>query len=178
MNSHGLILGAIALLSLGACDKAKPRDLPPDPFAAAPAPLAPSSAAGGPMSVGLAKRPEIPAFTLDHAGAAPDPLNRQPAVTAAGAAAVFDGFGFDGEAMAPAKGVDVVIDAKAYSARYGSNRKDVAEHFNKPALGAVGFTVTLPAGALTPGPHTAFVRVIAADGKAYFESPPIGFTAK
>lgn len=177
MKSLNLILAACAALSLGACDRAKPRDLPPDPFAAAPPAPAPPTV-GGAMSVGLARRPEIPAFTLDHAGAAPDPLNRQPAVTPAGAPTVFDGFGFDGAAMAPAKGVDVVIDAKAYGASYGANRKDVADHFKTPALAAVGFTVTLPAGALTRGPHTALVRVIAADGKAYFESPPIGFTAK
>jgi hypothetical protein len=42
----------------------------------------------------------------------------------------------------------------------------------------VGFTLSLPAGALTPGEHTAVVRVIAADGGGYFEAPPITFQVK
>jgi len=181
LTARALCACALAAFALAACDKAKPRHLPPDPFAApppalvdGPAPTAPGQA----LSPGLSKRPEIPAFTLDHAGAAPDPLNRQPAETPAGKPTVFDGFGFDGLAKAPAKGVDVVIDAKPYGATYGGKRKDVADHFNDPALAAVGFTVTLPAAALASGPHTAVVRVITADGKGYYESPPIAFAVK
>jgi hypothetical protein len=180
MTSHRLILiGLAAALALGACEKAKPRHLPPDPFAAPPPPAeGPAAKPGEAMSAGLAKRPEIPAFTLDRAGEAADPLNRRPAVTPAGQPTVFDGFGFDGVAMAPAKGVDVLVDGKAYGTTYGARRKDVADHFKNPALGAVGFSVTLPAGALAKGPHTALVRVIAADGQAYFEGPPIAFEVK
>ena len=36
--------------------------------------------------------------------------------------------------------------------------------------------MTLPAGALAKGPHKLVLRVIAADGKGYFESPPVPFT--
>src|SRR5947207_2337992 len=145
MNTQRLILtGLAAALALSACDKAKPRHLPPDPFAAPPPALvdgpAPVATPGEGMSAGLAKRPEVPAFTLDHAGAALDPLNRQPAVTPAGKPAAFDGFGFDGLAKAPAKGIDVVIDGRAYGTTYGSKRPDVAAYFKTPDLAPVGFT--------------------------------------
>jgi hypothetical protein len=172
-----LILGLSCVLALAACDKARPRHLPPDPFAAPPAPAA-APVAGEGLSAGLPKRPQVPAFTLDHAGAASDPLNRQPAVTPGGTPTVFDGFGFDGLAKAPAKGVDVVIDGKAYGTAYGATRADVAAYFKTPGLAGVGFTATAPAADLAPGPHTVVVRVITADGTAYYESPPIAFVVK
>ena len=34
---------------------------------------------------------------------------------------------------------------------------------------------TLPAGTLAPGPHIAVVRVVAADGKSYYEGVAIPF---
>lgn len=181
MIRPALILAAAAVLALTACDKAKPRHLPPDPFAQpppglvdGPAPAAPGAA----LSTGLAKRPLVAAFTLDHAGAASDPLNNHPAETPSGKPTVFDGFGLDGQAKAPAKGVDVVIDGKAYGTAYGATRADVAAYFKTPALAAVGFRTTVPAADLTPGAHTVVVRVITADGSAYDESPPIAFTVK
>ena len=128
------------------------------------------------MSAGLAKRPEFPGFYLDRIGAAPDPVNRQPAATPGDVAIVLSGFGFDAVAKVPAKGVDLVIDGKAYGAAYGGSRPDVASYFKTPPLALTGYTVTLPAGTLPKGPHALVVRVIAADGKGYFESPPVPFT--
>jgi hypothetical protein len=78
-------------------------------------------------------------------------------------------------AKVPAKGVDVVIDGKAFPATYGQPRQDVATFTKVPALVPVGFTVTLPAGALAVGEHVAVVRVVAADGLGYFEAPAIKF---
>ena len=105
-------------------------------------------------------------------------MHRQPAVTPAGAAIVFDGFGFDPVAKAPAMGVDVVVDGKLYGAAYGQPRQDVADYFKEPALARSGFTVTLPPGTLSVGAHTVVVRVVAADGSGYFESPPVAFQVK
>jgi hypothetical protein len=172
---------ALAALSLAACDKAKPRHMPPDPFAAPPPALVDGPAPAAPgagLSPGLARRAGVAAFTLDHAGAAGDPLNQQPAVTPAGKPTVFDGFGLDPVAKAPAKGVDVVIDGKAYGTAYGATRADVAAYFKTPALAGVGFRTTVPAADLAAGAHTVVVRVITADGKAYDESPPIAFSVK
>ena len=177
MKTAALILLGWAAVTLTACDKAKVRAVPPDPMAAA----APAPEAGPPaavLSAGLTKRPEFPGFYLDRAGAAPDPINRQPAVTPADQPIVLDGFGFDPVAKTPAKGVDVVVDGKAYGTTYGGPRQDVATYNKVPGLVPVGYRTTLPAGALAVGSHTVVVRVIAADGKAYFEGPPIAFQVR
>lgn len=167
----------VALLALGACDKAKPRHLPPDPFANPP-PAAEDTAPSEGLSAGLPKRPQVAGFFLDHLGQAVDPFNRRPAATAASADVRLDGFAFDPIAKAPAKGVDVVIDGTAYGTRYGAARPDVAAYFKVPALAATGFRTTLPAGTLKPGTHTAVVRVIAADGAGYYDSPTLAFEAR
>jgi hypothetical protein len=78
----------------------------------------------------------------------------------------------------PGKGVDLVIDDVAYGTAYGAGRADVAAFFMTPGLTQVGFAVTLPAAALTPGPHKASVRVVAADGKSYYQGLAIAFEAK
>lgn len=166
----------LAVLTLAACDKPKPRVVPPDPMAAAPPPPAPVAPPKDGISAGLARRSEFPAFYLDRVGAALDPMNKKPAATSGDAPIVLDGFGFDPVAKAPAKGVDLVIDGKAYAAAYGVSRMDVASYFKVPGLVATGYSATLPAGALAKGPHAVAVRVIAADGKGYFESPKIAFT--
>jgi hypothetical protein len=169
------LMGALtAALALAGCDKAKERRLPPDAFAALP-PEATSSTPIDGLSHGLARRRELAGFSLDHAGAAQDPLNKRPAVTPAGRPILLDGFGFDPVAKAPAMGVDVVVDGTAYGTTYGSARPDVASYTKTPGLVKVGFAATLPAGALAPGPHIAVVRVVAADGKSYYEGVAIPF---
>jgi hypothetical protein len=144
---------------------------------APPPPAAEPAAPPSGLSAGLPRRPEPAGFFLDHAGAAVDPRNRQPAVTPAAQPIVFDGFAFDPVAKAPAKGVDVVVDGKAYGAVYGVERPDVARFFNAPMLVKVGLRATLPAHSLTMGPHTVVLRVVAADGKSFYESPQIAFQA-
>jgi len=170
-------VAAFAVLLLAACDNPKPRQVPPDPMAAPPPPAAAVPAPKDGMSAGLAKRPEFPAFYLDAIGSARDPVNRKPAATAGDTPVTVNGFGFDPVAKVPAKGVDVVIDGKAYGTTYGGSRPDVAAYFKTPGLAVTGYTITLPAGTLAKGPHTLVVRVIAADAKGYFESPPVTFTA-
>lgn len=168
----GLAAGALA-----GCDNPKPRVVPPDPMARA---LPRTATAVGPpkdgTSDGLARRTERAVFYLDRVGEAMDPLNKQPAGTPGDVPIAISGFGFDPAAKTPAKGVDVVIDGKAYAATYGGPRQDVANYFKSPGLAATGYALTLPAGFLVNGPHDIVVRVIAADAKGYFESPPIPFT--
>ena len=127
---------------------------------------------------GRSRRPEFQSFYLDHAGQVVDPLNHQPAETPVAEPILLDGFGYDPVAKAPAKGVDVVLDGHAYAAAYGRPRPDVASFNKNLQLTLVGYALTLPAGTLKSGPHSAIVRVIAADGKGYFEGPPIPFSVK
>lgn len=170
-----LLLAALAVASLSACEKGKPRHPPPDPMAAGPPPVEETPPIAG-LSAGLTKRLESPGAALDHAGAAADPRTNQPAVTPRDRPAVFDGFGFDAVAKLPAKGVDVVIDDRVYGTTYGSARPDVARYFKTPALVDVGFRLVLPTSSLSTGPHSVVVRVVAADGKSYSELPPIPFS--
>jgi hypothetical protein len=177
LKPYVLAFAGLALAALAACEQGKPRHPPPDPMALAPSAATPGGAVpAGVLSAGLAKRPETAGFFLDHAGAAVDPRSRQPAVTPAGQATVFDGFGFDAPAKAPGKGVDVVVDGNAYGTVYGAARPDVASFFKAPGLVNVGFKAVVPAGALAPGAHTVVVRVVAADGKGYFDSPTVAFS--
>ena len=81
-------------------------------------------------------------------------------------------------AKLPAKGMDVVIDGKAFGARYGHARGDVATYFKTPALAKTGFRVVLPPEMVGPGSHSVTLRIVAADGKAYYETPPVGFTLR
>ena len=54
----------------------------------------------------------------------------------------------------------------------------MAGYFGTDAVMKTGFTVTLPASLNTPGLHTAVIRVVAADGAAYFDSVTYAYTAK
>ena len=171
-------VAALAALALAACDEPKPRNPPP---AAAAAPAAPAAAPAAPAapavaSAGLAKREGMAGFYVDDIGGAHDPLNRQPAIVAAGAPIAVSGFAFDSTSKQPARAVDVVVDGVAYGAAYGSPREDVATYNKNPALVNVGYAVTLPA--LPAGDHTLVLRVVSTDGGGYQESVPVTFTVR
>lgn len=179
------VAAAAALLTLAACDQPKPRSAPDaappaaqtpaaaTPVAApAPKPAAPPIA---PSAVGMPKHEGVAGFYVDYVATAPDPLNKQPAVIAAGQPVTIGGFGFDAVTKQAAKGVDLVIDGKAYGVTYGSPRADVAAFYKTPALTNVGYGVTFPADSFAKGDHVIVVRVVSADGKSYQESVPVKF---
>ncbi|THD79402.1 MAG: acyltransferase [Phenylobacterium sp.] len=126
-------------------------------------------------SAKLLRRPEYANCYLDTVGEAFDPRRNQPAKTPGARPIQFRGFGFDKAAGALARGIDVVIDGKPYAARYGLRRDDVAKAEGDPGLALCGFLLTLAAEALPTGPHTVNLRMIAADGTAYYEGPQIAF---
>ena len=167
-------LAVLACLSLAACDQPKPRPAEPaaPPPAASAAPAVPAAA-----SANLPKRAEMAGFSLDVINDAKDPVNTPARISAAGPVTL-TGFGFDPVAKTPGAAVDIVIDGVAYPTSYGHQRKDVADYFKTPALENSGFTVTLPAGVIKPGPHQAVVRVVSADKTGVFDSVTIGFVAQ
>jgi hypothetical protein len=173
-----LILAAW-VVTLAACDQPKPRAPPPPggpPGARQDLP-APASEPGVAASLGLKKQPGMAGFSLDLINQAPDPLNR-PATITAGGAVKMSGFGFDPATRTPGKAVDLVLDGVAYPTTYGSPRGDVAAYTHAPALAKTGFQVTLPAGVVKPGAHTAIVRVVSADGAGFTDGATISFVAK
>jgi hypothetical protein len=184
MNWKVLTIGAACALSLAACEQGKPRHVPPDPMAKAPPPVIPIPGAAQPvplfqsLSAGLSKLPQAALFSIDSIGPAIDPLNQQPAVVPTGEPIVVRGFGLDPVTKTPGKGLDVVVDGKAYGTDYGAGRDDVAAYFKAAGLTKVGFKTTLPPGEVAVGRHQVLVRVVAADGKGYYDGPPIAFEVK
>ncbi|HEV2533600.1 hypothetical protein [Phenylobacterium sp.] len=122
-------------------------------------------------SDGLPRRFDYSPAYLDRAGAAFDPLNNPHAATPASEPIDLRGFAFDGPGRKLARGVDLVVDGVAYEARYGLRRDDVAKSQNDAELTACGFVLTLAPQSLAPGSHAVRVRVIAADGGGYYETP-------
>ena len=57
-------------------------------------------------------------------------------------------------------------------------RDDVAAYFKASGLTNTGFTAVLPAGLIAVGKHQALVRVVAADGKGYYDGIAIAFEVK
>ncbi|HEV2533605.1 hypothetical protein [Phenylobacterium sp.] len=177
----------VALFVLGlltACNQPKARDTAADnsgplraPGVAAAPDTLPGAPAQAPISAGLTLRPEFPAFYLDRINEAHDPL-KNPATLSGNVPLEMTGFGFDGVAKAPAKGVDLDIDGRLFGTAYGSPRPDVASANKVPALGASGYKAVLPPGALKPGKHQVVVRVVTADGTGYYQSPVINFTVQ
>jgi hypothetical protein len=90
----------------------------------------------------------------------------------------FSGWAFDEPNKAAASGVDIVIDSIPYSANYGSDRSDVAEHFQNPSYRNCGFQMTMAPRQLPKGSHSVVVRVIAQDRKTYYQSPAVPFTVE
>jgi hypothetical protein len=126
---------------------------------------------------GLTRREEMATHTLDTINQSPDPYNRPATVSGAGPL-TFSGFIFDPVAKTPGKAANLVVDGVSYPMAYGHDRADVAAYFKAPAVTKVGFTVTLPPGTLKPGRHVAVLRVVSADGAAYFDSAEIPFTVQ
>ena len=129
-------------------------------------------------SAALAKLGPASGFYLDQVGEAVDPVGKPPAVTSTAAPLIIIGFAFDHSKQAPASGVDVVLDGVVRPSAYGQARPDVAAYFKTPALTNVGFTASLPPGTLPAGRHRIALRVIAADGAGYYETPEIPFTVR
>ena len=86
---------------------------------------------------------------------------------------VLSGWAVDGQAVAPASGVDVAVDGHPYKAQYGIDRPDVAGTLKAPQYEKSGFSFVLHAGQMSKGRHTLAVRVISANRTSYTEFHPI-----
>jgi phosphoglycerol transferase len=83
------------------------------------------------------------------------------------------GWAIDRPGAALAGGVDVVIDRMIFPSTYGTYRKDVADYFGRPQYRGSGFTATIPPRALQVGEHWLSLRVVSADLRCYYQSPPV-----
>lgn len=85
-------------------------------------------------------------------------------------ATLFEGWAVDDLSGTVAAGVDVVVDGIPYRAVYGKARSDVAAARN-PAFHNSGFHFSLGPGVLSGGVHSFTIRIIASDGRSYYEGP-------
>jgi len=127
------------------------------------------------ISQNLARNPAAPSCVLDNIGPVSNPA-AQKFVQVSGATPFgITGWAIDEANKSTAEGVDVVIDQAPYSAHYGSERTDVAKHFNQPNYQNSGFELTVAPGQLAKGPHSVSIRVIASDKKSYYQGPVVQF---
>jgi hypothetical protein len=69
-----------------------------------------------------------------------------------------------------AAGVAVELDGRFYPARYGLERADVAERWQRPSYRYSGFEVTIPVA--EPGRHTLALRIVTAARTSYVVPDP------
>lgn len=123
----------------------------------------------------------LSAFTphyVDSIGPALDPVKNQPVKVSGTIPLAVTGFAVDDGSKTVARGVEVVIDGKPYAATYGSARPDVATFFKNPALTQSGFKYQIPAGTLPAGQHNLRLRILASDGKSYYDGQAVSFTVE
>lgn len=65
----------------------------------------------------------------------------------------------------------VEIGDRLYPAIAGIPRSDVADFFDVPAYDASGYTLSLPADAVPPGPFTLRIVVVSPDGTTLARGP-------
>ncbi len=109
-------------------------------------------------------------YHVDMVGPVVNPLTK-PSIEVPSKELLVYGWAIDDPRKAAAGGVDIVIDHIPYAAHYRISRKDVAAYYKEPSYETSGFDFTIPAVQMTQGVHVFAVRVVANDGKSYWESP-------
>jgi len=116
-----------------------------------------------------------PKYFLDRLGAVVIPSTAKAVPISSTDQVAGMGWAADGPAQLLAGGVDIVIDGKAYAAKYGAPRPDVAKFLKVPAYTACGFSFSFPAAAFEKGKHRLSVRVLNHDKTGYWESDTFPF---
>ena len=169
----------LTLVVLGIVLSCGKKDLETDaaPKTGSTAPV--SAPAAKPLAPGVTPnltRSELTTLCIvDNIGPVGDPAKQKSVQVSGDKTFGITGWAVDESKKTVAGGVDVVIDQTPYSAHYGSERKDVAGHFNQPAYTASGFELMIAPGQLPKGQHSASIRVISNDKKSYYQGPVIQF---
>lgn len=157
------------------CGKKEPESSGAAPAASAPGPPPPLSAG---ISQGLARSKAAPFYNFDTLGSVQFPATKNGIQISADVVNAVSGWALDVSKKGPAGAVDVVIDGNPYSAQYGIDRSDVAEHFNRPDYAKCGFQLVLAPRQMSTGQHAVAIRVISSDQKSYNEGPVVQFTVR
>jgi hypothetical protein len=119
-----------------------------------------------------------PMTVIDQIGTTRSPFGAGSVHVSASDELRVSGWAVDHPSRAAAGGVDVVIDRTPYPSTYGATRDDVADYFQRPAYRESGFAAGIPAGAIVKGEHALTLRVVASDGRCYYQSRPIPVTVE
>jgi hypothetical protein len=167
---------AAAVVSCGKKDveSSAPSAVPTKSVPAAPGAAGAALAPGG--SKDLKRNNEPPFYNFDYLGSIHYPLTQKAPQLSGDEEILVAGWAADPSKKLPAGGVDVVIDGTPFKSGYGTDRTDVASHYNAPAIAKSGFQLSIPKKQLTRGPHGMSIRVITAAKDSYNEGPTVQFT--
>ncbi len=169
--------GLLAMAVTVCCGKKDVESRPAAPTQSASPGATPAPATLTPgMSKSLKRNPEAPFYNFDYLGSIHYPAVQKSPQLSGDDEVMIAGWAADPGKKSLAGGVDIVIDGVAYGAGYGTDRSDVASHYNMPDLAKCGFQLRLARKQLTKGPHAVSVRVITRDQKSYNEGPTVSFT--
>jgi len=130
-----------------------------------------------PLTLSLAACAGEPMQTIDQIGASRPPFDPMGVRVAPSADFKVSGWAVDHAKREAASGVDLVIDQMVFPSTYAIHRKDVADYFRRTSYADTGFTATIPRNTLAVGEHWLSLRVVAADGRCYYQSPGIRVTS-
>ena len=165
IRSHSV--PAIGLLALAVLTSCGTKD--------AEHPTAPSPAWAPGISQNLTRSAATTSCVLDNIGPVANPAAQKYVQVSGATAFQINGWAIDDASKTTAGGVDLVIDQAPYSAHYGSERKDVAVHFNNTGYTNSGFDLTVAPGQLSKGQHAVAIRIISSNKKSYYQGPVVPF---
>jgi len=158
--AHAAILPGVAFLLLcGGCSRT-------------PSESGSGTAAGTGITQRLEKLTGGPLWNIESVGPVGEAWKNQSFDLPAHEQLTIVGWAVDQKAKSAAGGVEVAIDGVPYTADYGKSRPDVAAAQKNPQYENSGFSVALAAGKLSPGTHTALIRVLTHDRTGFWEVGP------
>ena len=130
-------------------------------------------------TIGLPKSAGVARCALERINDTWSPQTKQPVPVSFGAPVTFVGWAIDEQHKAIAGGVDILIDGMPYAANYQLERGDVADFLKVPGYKNSGFSAIVPPSKLVEkGHHDVTFRVLANDGKSYYDCPKIDFEVR
>jgi len=117
-------------------------------------------------------------YNLERINSVTEPSIHQPISVAALEDLEVSGWAVDQAAKTEPSAVEVVIDGKAFRAKAGLERKDVAAYLKVPGYSNSGFAYSAPASGFGKGKHSLVLRIIDKEGKTYFETSPVELDVK
>jgi hypothetical protein len=125
-----------------------------------------------PMSVGLPSCAGQTLADINRLGPGSGPFGADPVHVDGSRDFSVSGWAVDQAAEGSGAGVDVLMDETPIQTIYGLDRGDVALALKRPAYQLSGFMAAVPASRFARGSHALALRVVSADGRCYYQTPP------